>query len=155
MYLVVAMDSNNQILPLAYGVGKSETFRSWDWFLTKLKECIIGKQDNVTIISDGAGFIALAIKNVFPDAFHGLGKSSLPRIDEHQHELTTGAKAKIAKRIAKSAMWTVRPAANYIYNFVDYNKNGTIDLNTRACSYGQWQLSSLPSGHLIADICAN
>nr|GEX38395.1 protein FAR1-related sequence 6-like [Tanacetum cinerariifolium] len=41
MYLSVAMNGNNQILLLAYGVGKSETFRSWDWFLTKLKECII------------------------------------------------------------------------------------------------------------------
>nr|GEY41626.1 retrovirus-related Pol polyprotein from transposon TNT 1-94 [Tanacetum cinerariifolium] len=30
IYLSVAMDGNNQILPLAYGVGKSETFRSWD-----------------------------------------------------------------------------------------------------------------------------
>ncbi|GJV60047.1 putative reverse transcriptase domain-containing protein [Tanacetum coccineum] len=71
MYLAVAMDGNNQILPLAYGVGKSETFRSWDWFLTKLKECIIGKQDHLTIISDGAVSIASAIKNVFPNAFHG------------------------------------------------------------------------------------
>ncbi|GKA00129.1 hypothetical protein Tco_0672679 [Tanacetum coccineum] len=58
---LVAMDGNNQILPLSYGVEKSETFRYWDWFLTKLKECIIGKQDNLTIISNGAGFIALAI----------------------------------------------------------------------------------------------
>nr|GEU70267.1 hypothetical protein [Tanacetum cinerariifolium] len=71
MYLAVAMDGNNQILPLAYGVGKSETFRSWDWFLTKLKECVIGKQDHLTIISDGAVSIASAIKNVFPNAFHG------------------------------------------------------------------------------------
>ncbi|GJW95814.1 transmembrane 9 superfamily member 11-like protein [Tanacetum coccineum] len=71
MYLAVAMDGNNQILPLAYGVGKSETFRSWDWFLRKLKECITGKQDNLTIISDGAVSIASAIKNVFPNAFHG------------------------------------------------------------------------------------
>nr|GEZ87753.1 hypothetical protein [Tanacetum cinerariifolium] len=71
MYLAVAMDGNNQILPLAYGVGKSETFRSWDWFLRKLKECIIGKQDNLTIISDGAVSIGSAINNVFPNAFHG------------------------------------------------------------------------------------
>nr|GEW02281.1 hypothetical protein [Tanacetum cinerariifolium] len=71
MYLAVAMDGNNQILPLAYGVGKYETFRSWDWFLRKLKECIIGKQDHLMIISDGAVSIASAIKNVFPNAFHG------------------------------------------------------------------------------------
>ncbi|GJX30481.1 transmembrane 9 superfamily member 11-like protein [Tanacetum coccineum] len=65
MYLSVAMDGNNQILPLAYGVGKSKTFRSWDWFLAKLKECIIGKQDNLTIISNEAVSIASAIKKVF------------------------------------------------------------------------------------------
>nr|GFA68659.1 hypothetical protein [Tanacetum cinerariifolium] len=70
MYLAVAMAGNNQILPLAYGVGKSETFRSWDWFLRKIKECIIGKQDNLTIISDGAVSIASTINNVFPNAFH-------------------------------------------------------------------------------------
>nr|GEY83327.1 hypothetical protein [Tanacetum cinerariifolium] len=29
----IAMDGNNQILPLAYGVGKSETFKSLDWII--------------------------------------------------------------------------------------------------------------------------
>nr|GEV96830.1 hypothetical protein [Tanacetum cinerariifolium] len=258
MYLAVAMDGNNQILPLAYGVGKSETFRYWDWFLRKLKECIIGNQDHLTIISDGAVSIASAIKNVFPNAFHGrcchhllinlrekcprfiskeelfwkacksyrisdfeerfstlcdwlpsiankldmigLGKwervhfpgmhykymtsnsaksvNALSRhskklpicimidwfikslqkwyfehrqtADEHKHELTPWAEAKLAQRIAKSATRTVRPAANYLYNVVDYYKNTTVDLNTRTCSCGQWQLSGLPCGHLIA-----
>ncbi|GJZ60668.1 transmembrane 9 superfamily member 11-like protein [Tanacetum coccineum] len=165
MYLAVAMDGNNQILPLAYGVGKSETFRSWDWFLRKLKECITGKQDNLTIISDGAVSIASAIKNVFPNAFHGrccrhllmnlrekclrfiskeelfwktckayrisyfeerfttlrnwlpsvankldmIGLEKWARVhfpDEHKHELTPWAEAKLAQRIAKSSTWT-------------------------------------------------
>ncbi|GJR82711.1 ankyrin repeat-containing protein [Tanacetum coccineum] len=70
--------------------------------------------------------------------------------DEHKHELTPWAEAKLAQRIAKSATWTVRPAANYLYNVVDYYKNATVDLNTRTCSCGQWQLSGLPCGHLIA-----
>ncbi|GJY35921.1 reverse transcriptase domain-containing protein [Tanacetum coccineum] len=70
MYLAVAMDGNNQILPLAYGVGKSETFRSWDWFLRKLKECITGKQDNLTIIY-GAVSMKRPIKNVFQMRFPG------------------------------------------------------------------------------------
>nr|GFA86424.1 hypothetical protein [Tanacetum cinerariifolium] len=158
MYLAVAMDGNNQILQLAYGVGKSETFRSWDWFLRKLKECIIVKQDNLTIISDGVVSIASAINNVFPNAFHGRCcrhllmnlREKCPRfINEHKHELTPWAEAKLAQRIAKSSTWTVRPAANYLYNVVDYHKNATINLNTRTCSCGQWQLSGLPYGHLI------
>ncbi|GJS55003.1 transmembrane 9 superfamily member 11-like protein [Tanacetum coccineum] len=198
MYLAVAMDGNNQILPLAYGVGKSETFRSWDWFLTKLKECIIGKQDHLTIISDGAVSIASAIKNVFPNAFHGrccrhllmnlrekcprfISKEELfwkackaYRISDFEERFSTlrdwlpsiankldmiglekwarvhfPAMAKIAQRIKKSTIWTVSPAANYLYNVVDYYKNRTVDLNTRTCSCGQWQLSGLPCGHLI------
>nr|GEU43164.1 ankyrin repeat-containing protein [Tanacetum cinerariifolium] len=258
MYLAVVMDGNNQILPLAYGVGKSETFRSWDWFLRKLKECIIGKQDNLTIISDGDVSIASAINNVFPNVFNGrccrhllmnlrekcprfiskkelfwkackayrisdfeecfstlrnwlpsvankldmIGLEKWARVhfpgmrydymtsnsaksvnalsqhsrklsifmiinwfikylqqwyfdhrqtaDEHKHELIPWAEAKLAQRIAKSFTWTVRPAANYLYNVVDYYKNATIKLNTRTCSCGQWQLSGLPCGHLIA-----
>ncbi|GKC14776.1 ankyrin repeat-containing protein [Tanacetum coccineum] len=255
MYLAVAMDGNNQILPLAYRVGKSKTFRSWDWFLMKLKECIIGKQDNLTIIYVS---IASAIKNVFPNAFHGrccrhllmnlrekgprfiskeelfwkackayqisnfeerfstlrywlpsvankldmIGLQKWARVhfpgmrynyitsnsaesvnalsrhsrklpicmmidwfikslqqwhfehrqttDEHKHELTPWAETKLAQRIAKSVTWTVRPVANYLNNVVDYYKNGTVDLNTKTCSCGQWQLSGLPYGHLIA-----
>nr|GEW30835.1 hypothetical protein [Tanacetum cinerariifolium] len=208
MYLAVAMDGNNQILTLAYGVGKSETFRSWDWFLRKLKECIIGKHDNLTIIFDGAVSIASAINNVFPNAFHGrccrhllmnlrekcpqfisnwlpgvankldmIGLEKWARVhfrdmrynymtsnsaesqwyfdhrqtvDEHKHELTPWAEAKLAQRIAKSSTWTVRPVANYLYNVVDYYKNATVNLNTRTCSCGQWQLSGLPCGRLIA-----
>ncbi|GJU82231.1 putative reverse transcriptase domain-containing protein [Tanacetum coccineum] len=82
MYLAVAMDGSNQILPLAYRVGNSETFKSWDWFLTKLKECIIGKQDHLTIIFDGDVFIASAIKNVFPNAFHGRCRHLLMNLRE-------------------------------------------------------------------------
>ncbi|GJW17230.1 ankyrin repeat-containing protein [Tanacetum coccineum] len=69
--------------------------------------------------------------------------------DEHKHELTPWAEAKLAQRIAKSATWTVRPPANYFKMVVDYYKNATVDLNTRTCSCGQWQLSGLPCGHLI------
>nr|GEW11779.1 hypothetical protein [Tanacetum cinerariifolium] len=123
MYLAVAMDGNKQILPRAYGVGKSETLRSCDWFLRKLEECIIGKQDNLTVISDG---------------------------DQWYFDHRQTAEAKLAQRIEKSSTWTVRPAANYLYNVVDYYKNATVNLNTRTCRCGQWKLSGLPCGHLIA-----
>ncbi|GJV07794.1 transmembrane 9 superfamily member 11-like protein [Tanacetum coccineum] len=201
MYLAVAMDGNNQILPLAYGVGKSETFRSWDWFLRKLKECIIGKQDNLTIISDGAVSIASAIKNVFPNAFHGrccrhllmnlrekcprfiskeelfwkackayrisrfstlrnwlpsvankldmIGLAKWARVhfpDEHKHELTPWAEAKLAQRIAKSSTWTVRPVANYLCNVVDYYKNATVDLNNIIYDGGHRPIWGQPEG---------
>nr|GEV60824.1 hypothetical protein [Tanacetum cinerariifolium] len=48
-----------------------ESFAELPLYCRNLKECIIGKQDNLTIISDGAVSIALAINNVFPNVFHG------------------------------------------------------------------------------------
>nr|GEX41142.1 hypothetical protein [Tanacetum cinerariifolium] len=59
-------DEDKETTPIVNKNCKSETFRSWDWFLRKLKECIIGKQDNLRAV-----FIASAINNVFPNAFHG------------------------------------------------------------------------------------
>ncbi|GJY41465.1 transposase, MuDR, MULE transposase domain protein [Tanacetum coccineum] len=68
--LVVGMDANNQIIPLATGVSPGETIETWSWFLTKLKECI-GKDPNMAIISDRHYAITTACANVFPTAFHG------------------------------------------------------------------------------------
>ena len=37
MLLVVAMDGNNNIMPFAFRVGRSETVDEWTWFLNMLK----------------------------------------------------------------------------------------------------------------------
>ncbi|KAD2392864.1 hypothetical protein E3N88_39841 [Mikania micrantha] len=71
MFLVVAMDGNNQILPIAFGIGKIESGESWTWFLSKLKECI-GENPSLSIVSDRAASIEMDIRTVFPFVFHGL-----------------------------------------------------------------------------------
>ena len=71
MLLAVAMDGNNQILPLAYGICKSESLQSWTWFLTCLRRCI-HIDEGLTFISDRAASIAGAIATVFPQAEHGI-----------------------------------------------------------------------------------
>lgn len=68
--VAVGMDGNNQIIPIATGVSQGESGESWTWFLTNLKESI-GEVANLAIISDRHHAIALACKNVFPNAFHG------------------------------------------------------------------------------------
>ena len=67
----VAMDGNNQILPLAYGICKSESGPSWTWFMQHLYECI-GDIYGLTFVSDKAASIALAVGDVFPLAHHGV-----------------------------------------------------------------------------------
>ncbi|GJX77172.1 hypothetical protein Tco_0323983 [Tanacetum coccineum] len=38
--VLVRMDGNNQIIPIATGLSQGETEESWTWFMLKLKECI-------------------------------------------------------------------------------------------------------------------
>nr|XP_043639460.1 uncharacterized protein LOC122610545 [Erigeron canadensis] len=98
--LAVGMDANNGILPITYGVGKSETSDSWTWFMGHLRDCM-GTVSNLTIISDRANLINMAIRRCFPDAFHGLCavhlyknlKSRSPGIKHHQWTYWKAVKA--------------------------------------------------------------
>ncbi|KAL7598049.1 hypothetical protein Lser_V15G25294 [Lactuca serriola] len=63
------MDGNNQILPIAFGIGKTESRESWTWFLSRLKECF-GDMPYLAIISDRANSIEMDIQAMFPNAYH-------------------------------------------------------------------------------------
>ncbi|GJW59105.1 transposase, MuDR, MULE transposase domain protein [Tanacetum coccineum] len=67
--VVVAMDGNNQIVPIAFGICKGETGPCWSWWMSVLKECI-GDNPNLLFISDRHAAIALAVEKEFPLAFH-------------------------------------------------------------------------------------
>ena len=71
MFLFVAMDGNNNIVPIAFGVGRSETADEWTWFLTMLKRCI-GEPEGLVFMSDRAASINAAITAIFPSAHHAL-----------------------------------------------------------------------------------
>nr|KAJ0223686.1 hypothetical protein LSAT_V11C200079600 [Lactuca sativa] len=67
----VAMDGNNQILLIGYGIFPKETTDSWTWFLEKRHECI-DDVEGLTMVTNRAPPSAVSIQNVFPNAQHGL-----------------------------------------------------------------------------------
>ncbi|GKA70285.1 transposase, MuDR, MULE transposase domain protein [Tanacetum coccineum] len=69
--VAVAMDGNNQIVPIAFGICKGETGLCWSCRMSVLKECI-GDNSNLLFISDRHAAIAMAIENEFPLAFHAV-----------------------------------------------------------------------------------
>lgn len=71
MFLAVANDGNNNIVPIAFGVGKSETTEEWTWFLSQLRECI-GAPEGLVFMSDRAAAISAAVSAVFPSNAHAL-----------------------------------------------------------------------------------
>nr|GEX75449.1 transposase, MuDR, MULE transposase domain protein [Tanacetum cinerariifolium] len=69
--VAVAMDGNNQIVPVAFGICKGETGPCWTWWMSVLRECI-GDNLNLLCVSDRHAAIALVVENEFPLAFHAV-----------------------------------------------------------------------------------
>nr|KAJ0221395.1 hypothetical protein LSAT_V11C200099080 [Lactuca sativa] len=83
MFLTVGMDGNNQILPIAFGVGKIESGELWIWFLSRLKECI-GDMPYSHIISDRANSIEIPIQTLlspFVDEYENKDWQAIENID--------------------------------------------------------------------------
>nr|XP_043623589.1 uncharacterized protein LOC122595313 [Erigeron canadensis] len=64
-----AIDGNNSIFPVAYGVLESENTKSWTWFL-ELLERAIGTPNGLVISSDMQKGLEVAITQVYPNIEH-------------------------------------------------------------------------------------
>ncbi|XP_020415464.1 uncharacterized protein LOC109947988 [Prunus persica] len=71
MFVANVFDGNQNIYPLALGIGDLETDASWHWFFTKLHEAI-GECPNLVIISDRNVSIENVWNKIFPTAQHGI-----------------------------------------------------------------------------------
>ncbi|KAF7821323.1 uncharacterized protein G2W53_026778 [Senna tora] len=52
--LLIAMgqDGNRNIVPLAFAIVEGETKEAWAWFLFRVREFVVGRQEGVCLISD-------------------------------------------------------------------------------------------------------
>ncbi|KAK2645963.1 hypothetical protein Ddye_021158 [Dipteronia dyeriana] len=70
LFVTVCMDGNDQICPIAFGVGDSETNEAWEWFLSRLHK-VVGVVDDLVIVSNRKGSIRTGVEKVFPNSFYG------------------------------------------------------------------------------------
>lgn len=68
MLIVVTLEANNQILPLAFSIVDEETYDSWKWFLGLLATHVVLGERGVCLISDRHKGIVCAVDDV--RAFH-------------------------------------------------------------------------------------
>ncbi|GKA68880.1 transposase, MuDR, MULE transposase domain protein, partial [Tanacetum coccineum] len=140
--VAVAMDGNNQIVPIAFGICKGETGPCWSWWMSVLKECI-GDNPNLLFISDRHAAIALAVENEFPLAFHVSWSSKM-------------VKSAIAPSSALSIIMTSNSVESVNACSVIYRKEPVLKLaETYRAMVQEWyykrrQLAGLPCGHVIA-----
>ena len=67
LFVAATKDGNEQIYPLAFGVGDSENDNAWTWFITELR-AVIGTPPpaDLVFVSDRHNSIKKAVKSVFP-----------------------------------------------------------------------------------------
>ncbi|XP_062112671.1 uncharacterized protein LOC133823840 [Humulus lupulus] len=70
MLCAVALDANNHLYPVAFGIVDSENHDSWKYVMSKLKEAI-GEVEDLAFVSDKHASITHALETIFPDAYHG------------------------------------------------------------------------------------
>ncbi|KAL4577828.1 hypothetical protein LXL04_013942 [Taraxacum kok-saghyz] len=69
--IVVGVDSNNGIYPVAYAIVEAENRHSWTWFLQCLQDDLdLYSNSNFTFISDRQKGILQAVSQVFPQTEH-------------------------------------------------------------------------------------
>ncbi|XP_058068447.1 uncharacterized protein LOC131217530 [Magnolia sinica] len=96
LFMVTALDGNNHILPVAYGIGESENNSSWRWFLGILSK-LIGNLPGLVIVSDHHKGLVSEVPNMFPHAIHGycahhiLGNMNKACSDDSMREYFWGA----------------------------------------------------------------
>nr|KAJ0190380.1 hypothetical protein LSAT_V11C800453860 [Lactuca sativa] len=167
----VAMDGNNQILPLAHGICKKESGLTWTWFLEKLYECV-GDCQELTFVTDRADAIRVSIENVFPHAHHGLCAfhilgNIVPLLEffrrlsqewcnkrrieggKRSTALTEWAEKVVGKNEERTTGWSVSGVSDALYEVHDFKHGGIVDLRQETCTYKYWEGTGLPCGHVI------
>ncbi|KAH6812903.1 hypothetical protein C2S51_021921 [Perilla frutescens var. frutescens] len=71
LFVAVTKDGNEQVLPIAVGIGPIENDDTWIWFLNRL-HITLGEIEDLLIVSDQHKSIKNAVAAVFPRATHGL-----------------------------------------------------------------------------------
>ncbi|CAA0810598.1 Unknown protein [Striga hermonthica] len=71
LFVATTKDGNEQIFPLAFGIGDKECHSAWMWFLQKLRSTF-GCPENLVIVSDRHPSIKSAMEAVYPEAVHAI-----------------------------------------------------------------------------------
>jgi transposase-like protein len=67
MLIVIGIDVNYQLVPLAFAIVEKENNGSWGWFLHLVQRVVVSPGREILCISDGHARILNAIREVIPN----------------------------------------------------------------------------------------
>jgi transposase-like protein len=67
MLIVVGIDADHQLVPLAFAIVEKENTSSWGWFLLLVQRVVVGPERKICVISDRHAGILNDIREVIPN----------------------------------------------------------------------------------------
>ncbi|KAH9681546.1 SWIM-type domain-containing protein [Citrus sinensis] len=142
LFIATSLDGNNQLYPVAFGVGDSENDASWEWFFMKLRESI-GDVPNLVFISDRHGSIKKAIDKVFPTVGRDLAMDACTL-------MTTWVEKQLKGKLDKSHTYPVIQINFHEFIVKDGDLDGHVDVLQKTCSCNEFQIDQFPCEHVVA-----
>ncbi|KAL0368060.1 UNVERIFIED_CONTAM: hypothetical protein Scaly_1024900 [Sesamum calycinum] len=134
LLIVVGVNPNNNLFPIAYAVVGKECRKTWEWFLILLKHDLnIVRQHEYTFMYDKQKGLIQAFEEVFPGCDHRF-------CVRHLHN-----NLKHAFKVA-DCMPIKADDLHYQVSCFDGNQH-CVDLGEKSCSCRKWQLSGIPCKH--------
>ncbi|KAL5560647.1 hypothetical protein UlMin_036858 [Ulmus minor] len=150
LFMAVCHDANQQIFLLAFGIGDSENDAAWTWFLRRIKD-VFGERPGHVIVSDRHRSINNAVKEVFPNAFHGICMYHL--LNNLKNKFKTKTKELEQHYIQTAKAYNLQEfhvyADEYNFDVIDGDQNFCVDMALWTCTCGKFQLDQLPCEHVL------
>ncbi|ESQ51175.1 hypothetical protein EUTSA_v10017584mg [Eutrema salsugineum] len=141
LLVATAQDGNFQIFPLAFGIVDGEDDASWEWFFSKLRECVSDGYPLV-IVSDRHLSIKKACQTIFPWAKRGICYYHL------QHNI--GVEYLLAIRGHYADAIEVDRIDTWRFYVKGGTRNRIVDLEHGMCECGVFYIEKIPCSHAIA-----
>ncbi|KAH9698180.1 SWIM-type domain-containing protein [Citrus sinensis] len=172
----VSMDANNGMVSLAIVVCEIENTETWTWFLEILHSYFDNGSDQITFCSDRQKGLLGAIGNTWATAFHRPCARHIYSNFSKDHPGVTlrnlfwravsstnkfdhaAAMEKLKKEKLEACQWLERELGGFTWSRYELKtsyypaRRFIVDLVSRSCDCGHWELSGLPCAHAMAAI---
>ncbi|XP_047264606.1 uncharacterized protein LOC124896802 [Capsicum annuum] len=128
LLIVVGIDGNDNILPLAFAIVDGESKEAWKWFFRKLSAHVIKDREDVCIVSDRAKGILASLSELWqfqePRTFHRFCvrhlKSNFQSYfpNKNLSDLMWNAASAHQVRKFKALMWEIREENEEAYEYL-------------------------------------
>nr|KAJ0219153.1 hypothetical protein LSAT_V11C300148450 [Lactuca sativa] len=172
IFIYVGMDDNNQTIPIAFGVGKTESVESWSWFYQDstnvsgtCRKCSRScfhvvwynimtsySVESINALSRDArklpitmliDFFRATMQRWWCQRRKGRAKS--------KKDITEYAEKVIDTRINKSSAYRVYQIDQSRYEVANQMKNGIVNFESRCFTCGKRKSSNIPCSHAMSE----